>query len=85
MTIAVTPAAAIDAAIDANLAALAFRLDAAKQIAIQARAAMSRTRRNEALGTLLPLEQIIPECDALVRTILLLYRAPDVGDASLPL
>lgn len=85
MNIPVTPSTAVDAAIHANLAALAFRLGTAEQLAVQARSAMGGKRRSEALGTLLPLEQIIPECEALVRTILLLYRAPNVADGGLPM
>ena len=85
MTIAVTPAAAIDAAIHANMTALSFRLETAAQLTVEARAAMGRKRRNEAIGTLLPLEHIIPECEALLRTILLLHRTPHAGEPGLPL
>lgn len=83
MTIPSTSAQAIDTAIHANLAALAARLDTAEMLALQARAAMGGKRRNEAIGTLMPLEHIIPECEALVRTILLLHRAPFVDGAGL--
>lgn len=80
MTVALTPTAAIDAAIHANLNALALRLDHAEHLAVQARTAIAGGYRSLAIGTLLPLELIIPECEALVRTILILHRAPNVAE-----
>jgi hypothetical protein len=72
--------AAFDAAIHANLNALALRLDQAESLAVEARAAIGRGRRYEAMGTILPLERIIPECEALVRSIVILHRAADAAD-----
>lgn len=82
MTIALTPTAAIDAAIHANLNALALRLGHAEHLAVQARTAMAGGYRSLAIGTLLPLEQIIPECEALMRAVLILHRAPNVADGT---
>lgn len=56
------------------LAALAHQLGEAKQLAIEAHNAMQRKERNYAVGTILPLEQTLPECDALVRAVLTFQR-----------
>lgn len=79
MTSTTTSHHAIDAAIHANLNALALRLDHAEHLAVQARSAMAGGYRNLAIGTLLPLEQIIPECDALMRTVLILHRGSQLA------
>ncbi len=67
-------------AMHACLAALAHQLAEAQQLAADARDAMHRNERNLAIGTLLPLEQLLPECDAMVRAVRTLnrwhYRSP---------
>ena len=51
------------------LAALAHQLAAATVLAAEARDAMKRNERNLAIGTMMPLEQILPECDTLARAV----------------
>lgn len=57
-------------AMHACLAALVHQLAEAQQLAIDARNAMERHELNLAVGTIMPLEQRIPECDTLVRAVL---------------
>jgi hypothetical protein len=75
-----TQTEALNWAIDANLNALALRLDAARHLVIAARSAMAERRGNLAIGTILPLETMLPESDALYRIILLLHRAAGKPD-----
>ena len=63
--------------IAANLAALRGRLRRASVRALDACTAMSEARQNLAIGTIAELERILPECDALFRTIMLLHRSRD--------
>jgi hypothetical protein len=51
------------------LAALAHQLAEAATLAVEARDAMKRNERNLAIGTMMPLEQILPEFDALARAV----------------
>ena len=63
--------------ITANLAALRARLRHASVLALDACGAMTEARQNLAIGTIAELERILPECDALFRTIMLLHRSRD--------
>jgi hypothetical protein len=58
---------AMNMAIHANLAALALQLGNAQRMAACAKEAMEAQNRNLALGTMLPLERILPECETLLR------------------
>jgi len=72
-------------AMHACLAALVHQLAEAQQLAVDARNAIERHEINLAVGTVMPLEQRIPECETLVRAVLNLqtwrYRMP--SDAEL--
>ena len=63
--------------ISANLAALRGRLRRASVLALSACPAMTEARQNLAIGTIAELERILPECDALFHTIMLLHRSRD--------
>ena len=65
---------AIDTAIHAYLAVLTLRLQQAEKCAVEAGAALTAGQRNIAIGTVLPLERMLPECDALFRAALILHR-----------
>ena len=65
---------AIHTAIHAYLAVLILRLQHAEKLAVEAVAALSTGRRNLAIGTVLPLEKMLPECEALFRAALILHR-----------
>lgn len=69
------PDAPYSMAISACLNALVQQLGEAQCLALQARDAMSFNRHNLAIGTILPLEQQLPECDALLRAVLTLNTA----------
>jgi hypothetical protein len=56
-------------AMQSCLAALAHQLAEAATLAVEARDAMKRNERNLAIGTMMPLEQILPECDTLARAV----------------
>ena len=56
-------------AMHACLAALAHQLAEAAVLAAEARDAMEKNERNLAIGTMMPLEQILPECDTLARAV----------------
>jgi len=60
-------------AMHACLAALAHQLADAQQLAADARDAMHRSDRRLAVGTVMPLEQRLPECEALLRAVLTLH------------
>lgn len=57
-------------AIHACLAALAHQLADAQHLAADARSAMERGELNLALGSIMPLEQRLPECEVLVHAVL---------------
>lgn len=72
---------AIDTAIHAYVAVLTLRLQQAETWAVEAGAALTAGQRNLAIGTVLPLERILPECDALFRAALILHRMePQSGE-----
>lgn len=77
---------AVDTAIHAYLGVLILRLQSAEALAVEAAAAIATGNRNRAIGTILPLEQALPECDALVRASLILHRMsviiPNEGGAA---
>lgn len=60
-------------AMHACLAALAHQLAEAQKLTVQARIAMEQNERNLAIGTVMPLEQRLPECDALLRAVLTMH------------
>ncbi|MEQ1616373.1 MAG: hypothetical protein ABL904_26780, partial [Hyphomicrobiaceae bacterium] len=70
---------AIHTAIHAYLAVLILRLQQAEKLAVEAAAALSTGRRNLAIGTVLPLEKMLPECEALFRAALILHRMEPQG------
>lgn len=61
-------------AMHACLAALAHQLAEAQQRAVDARNAMERREVDLAIGTVMPLEQVVPECETLLRTVRTLQR-----------
>jgi hypothetical protein len=79
MTYPVIIPATINGAILANIDVLHYRLTQARFRAADALAAMRAENRNLAIGTLLELEQFLPEIDALYRAILFLHRSRDLS------
>lgn len=73
-----TPESVNAAIIAANLVALHARLKIALAMVTDASRAMTADNQNLAMGSILDLESIIPECDALYRTIVLLHRSRHV-------
>jgi hypothetical protein len=69
-----TPNAAI---IAANLVALHARLRHALAEVTDASAAMADGQQNLAIGCIGDLGRVLPECEALFRTIMMLHRTPD--------
>lgn len=65
------------AIIAANLVALHARLQHALAEVAEASHAMCLDRQAMAIGTILDLERILPECDVLYRTIIMLHRSRD--------
>ena len=63
------------AIIMANLEALHIRLQYAARLAGAASVAMAEDNQNRAIGSILECDRILPECDALYRTILLLHQS----------
>jgi hypothetical protein len=63
------------AIITANLEALHIRLQYATRLADAALVAMAEDNQPRAIGTILEYERILPECDALFRTILVWFRS----------
>jgi hypothetical protein len=63
--------------IAATLMALHARLEAAETTAGGAIIAMAARNQNLAIGHLLDLDRLLPECDALYRTIILLHRSSE--------
>jgi hypothetical protein len=70
-----TEPAALQAAMHANLNALALRLGDATRLAIEARSAMGDNRRSLAIGTLLPMRDTLQQALALFEAIQQLNRA----------
>jgi hypothetical protein len=65
----------MNAAILGNLEMLSHRLAAASALAEEAAGAMRNEYRNLAIGTILPLEEMLPEIEALYRVIIMLHRS----------
>lgn len=65
---------AIHTAIHAYLAVLILRLQFAEKLAVEAASALSARQRDLAIGIVLPLERMLPECEALFRASLILHR-----------
>ncbi len=65
------------AIIAANLVALHARLRHALAEVADASAAMTRGEQNNAIGCIGDLGRLLPECEALFRTIMMLHRTPD--------
>ena len=64
------------AIISANLVALHARLRHALAEVKDASAAMSKGEQNLAIGCVSDLGRVLPECEALFRTIMMLHRTP---------
>ena len=79
MSVLTTIPATVDGAILANIDILHLRLALARFRAADAVTAMRSGQRNLAIGTLIDLEQLLPEIDALYRTVMLLHRTRDIG------
>ena len=80
-----TRSQAVDTAIQAYLAVLILRLQEAEKLAVDASSAMRAGKRNLTIGTILPLECMLPECEALVRASLILHRmAPESAEGGAP-
>jgi hypothetical protein len=82
MSVLTTIPATVDGAILANIDILHLRLAQARFRAADALTAMRSGQRNLAIGTLIDLEQLLPEIDALYRTVMLLHRTRDIGIAA---
>jgi len=68
-------------AIRADIILMEQRLRRALALAVEARDAISRGEQNLAIGTLLPLQEDIAECDALLKTVFILHRSrPDTTE-----
>jgi hypothetical protein len=65
------------AIIAANLDALYLLLRQATKLADDARLAMAEGKQNLAIGTIIDIERVLPDCEALYRTVLLLHRSRD--------
>ncbi len=72
---------AVDAAIHAYLAVLLLRFQEIEHLTVEACAAIATGRRHLAIGTMLPLERMLPECEALLRAALILHRMAPAGSA----
>ena len=74
-----TTAQAMNLAMHANLVALASQLDLAQKRTAEARDAMDPRIQNRqlAVGILLPLERILPECTTLLSTVIALQSWHD--------
>ncbi|MDE2020227.1 MAG: hypothetical protein KGJ13_07830 [Patescibacteria group bacterium] len=64
----------IHKAIAANLDALSQRLSQAALLAKEAHEAMEAGEQNQAIGTVLEFERLLPEAQALFRAALVLHR-----------
>ena len=63
------------------LKVLASTLDDAARYADEACSACDRGKHNEAIGTLLSIEELLPTAQALYRAVLTLHRLPRKGGA----
>ena len=63
----------------ANLNVLRLRLKIAASLVAEACTAMAAGQQNQAIGTIIDLEQGLPECDALLRATLVLHRMRDLN------
>lgn len=77
-TLTIIPAT-IHGAMLANVDMLQLRLTQARYRAADALTAMRAEKRNLAIGILIDLEQLLPEIDALYRTVMLLHRSRDLS------
>lgn len=68
------PDPVIQNAIAANLAALTQRLSQAAELAGQAHEAMQAGEQNQAIGTILDFDRLLPEAQALYNAAIALYR-----------
>ncbi|MGH9344376.1 MAG: hypothetical protein ACRD19_11525 [Terriglobia bacterium] len=68
---------AIHTAIAVNLDALSHRLSQASIQALSAAAAMAEGRANQAIGTVLDLQQTLPEIMALLNAAVALHRGKE--------
>lgn len=66
--------AVIQNAIAANLAALTQRLNEAASLAKEASEAMEQGQQNQAIGTIMSFEQMLPEAQALFNAAIALHR-----------
>lgn len=64
----------IQNAVAANLAALAQRLTQAAELAKEAQSAMEQGQPNQAIGTILSFDHILPEAQALYNAAIVLHR-----------
>jgi len=64
----------IQNAIAANLAALTQRLSQAAELAGQAHEAMQAGEQNQAIGTILDFDRLLPEAQALYNAAIALHR-----------
>ena len=67
-----TAAFAMNMAMHSNLVVLSYQLAEATKLADSAREAMEAHDRNLAIGTVLPLERILPQCETLLRSVIAL-------------
>ena len=68
------PKTIIQDAITANLAALSQRLTEAAELAKQAHEAMASGEQNQAIGTILDFDRMLPEAQALYAAAIALHR-----------
>lgn len=64
----------IQNAITANLAALSQRLTEAAELAKQAHEAMTQGEQNQAIGTIIDFDRLLPEAQALYSAAIALHR-----------
>ncbi len=67
----------IQNAIAANLAALSQRLTEAAHLAEEAHAAMTQGEQNQAIGTIIDFDRLLPETQALYAAAVALHRGRD--------
>ncbi len=68
------PKTIIQNAIAANLAALSQRLTEAAELAKQAQEAMEQGEQNQAIGTVIDFDRLLPEAQALYNAAIALHR-----------
>lgn len=68
------PKTIIQNAITANLAALSQRLTEAAELAKQAHEAMVQGEQNQAIGTIIEFDRLLPEAQALYNAAIALHR-----------